>query len=99
MIDFELLPLPALDGAEVVERKGPGHPDTMADALSDALGRALCRAYQARFGAILHYNVDKALLVGGAATPRFGGGTVTEPAEILLAGRATTEVSRNSFAS
>ena len=93
MIDFELLPLPALDGAEVVERKGVGHPDTMADALSDALGRALCRTYQSRFGAILHHNVDKALLVGGAATPRFGGGTVIEPAEILLAGRATTEVS------
>lgn len=90
MVELEVLPLPPLDGAEVVERKGVGHPDTVADALSDALSRALCRAYRSRFGTILHHNVDKALLVGGASAPRFGGGVVLEPVEVLLAGRATT---------
>lgn len=92
MLELEVLPLSPLEGAEVVERKGPGHPDTMADALADALSRALCREYRARFGRILHHNVDKALLVGGASQPRFGGGRVTEPVEVLLAGRATTQV-------
>jgi S-adenosylmethionine synthetase len=38
---------------------------------------------------ILHHNVDKALLWGGSARPAFGGGEVTAPIEIYLAGRAT----------
>ncbi|MBL8923445.1 MAG: methionine adenosyltransferase [Myxococcaceae bacterium] len=92
MLELEVLPLSPLEGAEVVERKGVGHPDTVADALADALSRALCREYRSRFGAILHHNVDKALLVGGASAPRFGGGAVVEPVEVLLAGRATTAV-------
>jgi S-adenosylmethionine synthetase len=41
---------------------------------------------------VLHHNVDKALLCGGSARPRFGGGEVTAPIEIILAGRATTSV-------
>jgi len=74
---------------EIVERKGLGHPDTICDALTENLSRALSRAYLERFGAILHHNVDKALLCGGAAQPAFGGGYVTEPIDIYLAGRAT----------
>ena len=74
---------------EIVERKGLGHPDTICDALTENLSRALSRAYLERFGAILHHNVDKALLCGGAARPAFGGGEVTEPIDIYLAGRAT----------
>jgi S-adenosylmethionine synthetase len=74
---------------ELVERKGAGHPDTICDALAEALSQALCRFYIERFGLILHHNVDKALLWGGAARPAFGGGEVLEPIEIYLAGRAT----------
>jgi S-adenosylmethionine synthetase len=74
---------------EVVERKGLGHPDTVCDALVENLSAALARAYHERFGAVLHHNVDKALLVGGAARAAFGGGEVLEPMEIILAGRAT----------
>ncbi len=84
-------PLPAELPCEIVERKGLGHPDTLCDALAENLSIALSRRYLERFGAILHHNVDKALLVGGAARPAFGGGEVTEPIEITLAGRATRE--------
>jgi S-adenosylmethionine synthetase len=52
----------------------------------------LSRLYVERFGRILHHNVDKALVRGGAARPRFGGGEVLAPIEIYLAGRATSEV-------
>lgn len=76
---------------ELVERKGVGHPDTICDALAEHLSRGLSRAYLERFGVILHHNVDKALLRGGAARAAFGGGEVTEPIEIYLAGRATNE--------
>ncbi|MGA8006263.1 MAG: methionine adenosyltransferase [Burkholderiales bacterium] len=90
---LEIGPLEAASAAslpfEIVERKGLGHPDSICDALAENLSRALSRFYLERFGAILHHNVDKALLCGGAARPAFGGGQVTEPIEIYLAGRAT----------
>jgi S-adenosylmethionine synthetase len=70
----------------------PGHPDTICDALAETLSRNLCREYQCRFGHILHHNVDKALLCGGRALPAFGGGTVTEPIRIFLAGRAISSL-------
>ena len=76
---------------EVVERKGIGHPDTLCDALAEELSRSLSRFYLERFDHILHHNVDKALLYGGASEPRFGGGTVLAPMEIYLCGRATLE--------
>ena len=41
---------------------------------------------------MLHHNVDKALLCGGSASARFGGGDVTRPIEIILAGRVTRSV-------
>jgi S-adenosylmethionine synthetase len=78
---------------EVVERKGLGHPDTICDALAEQVGLALSRHYLERFGAVLHHNVDKVLLVGGSAESRFGGGRVTEPLELFLAGRAVRDVS------
>ncbi len=85
--------LPRVDEPfEVVERKGLGHPDTICDALAEALSRALCREYLQRCGAILHHNVDKALLCGGRAAPQFGGGAVLAPIEIDLAGRAIAEL-------
>ena len=76
---------------EMVERKGKGHPDTICDAIADEIGNALSRFYLQRFGCILHHNVDKALLQGGAARADFGGGEVLRPIEIYLAGRATFE--------
>ena len=74
---------------EVVERKGRGHPDTLCDAIAEHICRALCRHYRERFGTILHHNVDKVLLVGGSSRAELGGGSITRPIEIYLAGRAT----------
>lgn len=77
---------------EIVERKGLGHPDTICDALAEELSRNLSNYYLTHFGMILHHNVDKALLCGGQALASFGGGKVTKPIEIYLAGRATENV-------
>jgi S-adenosylmethionine synthetase len=88
---ISLLNGPAATALEIVERKGLGHPDTICDALAEQASIALSRCYLERFGAVLHHNVDKALLWGGSAIPRFGGGEVTAPIEIYLAGRATRE--------
>jgi S-adenosylmethionine synthetase len=82
---------PASREIEIVERKGLGHPDTICDALAEEISLALCHYYLQHFGRILHHNVDKILLVGGAARPTFGGGDIAQPIEIYLAGRATSE--------
>lgn len=81
---------------ELVERKGLGHPDYISDAISEAASRELSKYYLKEFGTILHHNLDKVLLVGGQASPRFGGGgNVIHPIYIHVAGRATTEVKTN----
>jgi S-adenosylmethionine synthetase len=77
---------------EIVERKGIGHPDTLSDALAEEYSVALSKFYLEKFGKILHHNVDKALLVGGRALPKFGGGEIISPITFYLVGRATTEV-------
>jgi S-adenosylmethionine synthetase len=81
---------------EMVERKGKGHPDTLADNISEAVCRELCKYYLENYGTILHHNVDKALIVGGRAIPKFGGGVVCEPIYIVVAGRAVTHVMKGS---
>jgi len=77
---------------EIVERKGIGHPDSIADGLAESVSRALSRMYRERFGRILHHNTDEVEVVGGQSAPKFGGGVLLEPAYILLVGRATTQV-------
>ena len=95
---FIISPLETADQAiEIVERKGLGHPDTICDALAETLSRNLCRAYRQRFGAILHHNVDKALLCSGRASPEFGAGSVLSPINIYLGGRATSEIGRDKL--
>ncbi|WP_187287299.1 methionine adenosyltransferase [Acidianus hospitalis] len=77
---------------ELVERKGTGHPDYIADSASEEASRKLSLYYLKKFGTILHHNLDKTLVVGGQAQPEFKGGEVIQPIYIIVAGRATTEV-------
>ena len=81
-------PLPGDLALEIAERKGVGHPDTLSDMIAEEASLSLCRYYLKEAGAIMHHNVDKALLVGGEAEPAFGGGRTTHPMEIIIAGRA-----------
>jgi len=74
---------------EVVERKGLGHPDTLADGISEAISRALSKFYLDEFGQILHHNVDKVLIIAGRSAPQFGGGSILKPPSVVVGGRAT----------
>jgi len=74
---------------ELVERKGIGHPDSLADGIAEAISRELCREYWEGCGAYLHHNTDQGEVVAGESSPAFGGGTVLRPIYILLTGRAT----------
>lgn len=86
-----IIGLPGGDAVEMAERKGLGHPDTICDQITEQLSVELCKYYLENCGAIMHHNVDKGLLIGGQSQPAFGGGKVTEPISIILAGRATQE--------
>ncbi len=77
---------------ELVERKGIGHPDSICDGIAEAVSRALSNEYLKQFGKILHHNTDQVELVGGEASPIYGGGDVIKPLYILLSGRATAHV-------
>lgn len=85
VIDTDV-PVPA--NVTIVERKGWGHPDTLADHLAEELSRAYSRYTLAEFGAILHHNFDKLALLGGASEVRYGSGRMTAPVRVLVNGRA-----------
>jgi S-adenosylmethionine synthetase len=76
---------------ELVERKGLGHPDSICDAVVESIAIALNRMYRERTGTILHYNIDKALLVAGQCATGFGRGEVTRPMTLYVGDRATFE--------
>lgn len=80
---------------ELVERKGLGHPDYIADAVAEASSVTLSKYYLKKYGVILHHNLDKVLLVGGQSAPKFEGGEVLHPIYIIVAGRGTEVVITN----
>jgi len=77
---------------EIVERKGIGHPDSISDGIAESVSRALCNAYIERFGAIMHHNTDEVQITAGESTPKFGGGEIIKPMDILLTGRGIAEI-------
>ncbi|MGB9278770.1 MAG: methionine adenosyltransferase [Pseudonocardiaceae bacterium] len=75
---------------EIVERKGRGHPDTLADGVAEAISRAYSQYCLAEFDDVLHHNCDKVMLMGGQADVHFGHGRVTSPIRLILNGRFST---------
>jgi S-adenosylmethionine synthetase len=90
---FDVVPVEE-QKSEVVERKGIGHPDSVADGLAESVSVALCKEYVKEFGYIMHHNTDECQIVGGQSEPTFGGGVILEPVYILLVGRATSLVGK-----
>ncbi|MBR9677703.1 MAG: methionine adenosyltransferase [Nanoarchaeota archaeon] len=82
----------AEQSVEIIERKGLGHPDFIADSLAEQFSIALCKEYLKQFGTILHHNVDKLDIVGGHTTPEFRGGTIDKKMLVFFSGRASNEV-------
>lgn len=74
---------------EFVERKGGGHPDTLADGLAEELSREYSKYTLKKFGAVLHHNFDKVGLLGGASFVTFGEGYLTKPIRVLINGRGS----------
>ena len=76
---------------EIVERKGVGHPDSMADGFAEAVSRSLCNEYIKKCGTVLHHNTDQVEVVAGRSCPEYRGGELISPIYVLLVGRATKE--------
>ncbi|MFC1741892.1 methionine adenosyltransferase, partial [Nanoarchaeota archaeon] len=79
------------------ESKGTGHPDSICDAVCETCAKALEQFYKKRFNTILHYNIDKALLIAGTSTPKFKGGKITNPIKLMIAGRVTDKLGKTTL--
>lgn len=84
---------PEARSLEIVERKGIGHPDTLADMLAEAVSVHYSRYCLEKFGMVLHHNVDKLYIGGGHFEINFGQSTMLEPVQVFVNGRMS-----NSFA-
>ena len=78
---------------EIIERKGIGHPDTIADNLSENLGKRLREEYLKVYKKELHYNVDKTLVCAG----EIKGDKFTSPVKIVFGGQYTKLKNINSI--
>ena len=72
---------------EIVERKGVGHPDTLADALAEEISRVYSKYCLEKFGAVLHHNIDKLYIGAGWNTNSFGSVTRIKPIKVVVNGR------------
>ena len=72
---------------EIVERKGLGHPDTLADGVAEICSIEYSKYCLDNFGVVLHHNVDKTVILGGQCDLGYGHGTLLKPYRLLVGGR------------
>lgn len=82
---------------EIVERKGLGHPDTLADGLANAISVRYSKYCLENFGVILHHNVDKVYIGGGMFLSEFGSTRMVQPIRVVVNGRMSNEFAGNSI--
>lgn len=81
----------------VVERKGLGHPDTLADGIAEYASIQYSKYCLENFGTVLHHNLDKTYISGGLATAEFGIGHFSEPIKIYINGRCSSSFAGTSI--
>jgi len=74
---------------EIVERKGIGHPDTLADKLAEELSRVYSIYCLKNFNCILHHNIDKLYIGGGLFVMKKNKITKINPIRVELNGRVS----------
>lgn len=79
---------PGAKDFEVVERKGVGHPDTIADHLAEKISIEYSKYCLRKFRLILHHNVDKVTVMGGLLEIKdWGKAKMKKPIRVLVNGR------------
>jgi S-adenosylmethionine synthetase len=71
----------------VVERKGIGHPDTIADMVAEDFTNAYSKYTLSEFGEIINHSSDKVLLSGGMSELHFGSMKTIKPMTAYLFGK------------
>lgn len=74
-----------MNNIEIIERKGIGHPDTIADNLSEELSKRLLKEYRSLYNSPKHYNVDKVMVCAGEIKNNI----FKKPVKIVFAGQYT----------
>lgn len=81
---------PSSEGFEVVERKGVGHPDSLADALANEVSIAYSRYCLDTIGVIPHHNVDKLYIGAGHYKNDYGFCERVAPITVRINGRMSS---------
>lgn len=82
---------------EIVERKGIGHPDTVADAVAERISVDYSKYCLEHFGAVLHHNVDKFAILGGLVGVEWGKAKMIKPVRALVNGRISESFNKNKI--
>lgn len=79
---------------EVVERKGIGHPDTLADGIAEAISISYSKYCLKHFGIVLRHNVDKVTVMGGLTRVDWKKAENVYPTRILVNGRMSASFNK-----
>lgn len=77
---------------EIVERKGIGHPDNLADKLAMECSRIYSKYTYDKYNCILHHNLDKLYIGGGLFLLENGKIVRKHKIKVVLNGRISTEM-------
>lgn len=67
---------------EIVELKGRGHPDSLADGISETIANFFCNNSKPKIPVYIYS--DKVLIIPGEAVPQFGGGKILKPFRVCV---------------
>jgi len=82
---------------EIVERKGIGHPDTLADLVAETFSNSYSLITLEKFGKILNHCSDDVVLSGGTAKIQYGQSVIEKPMTAYLFGKATVGVGNDKI--
>ena len=69
---------------EIVERKGIGHPDSLADGIAETISSEYSKYCLKHFGRVANHWVDKCMLIGGECERDFGYGKLYQKFVYML---------------
>ncbi|MCI2421143.1 hypothetical protein MOQ72_27235 [Saccharopolyspora sp. K220] len=90
MSEQQQLALPQHLAYEFVERKGIGHPDTLADGIAELASIRYAQYCLREFGVVPHHNLDKVAVYGGRVVFGTDDGNYDRPVRVFVGGRAST---------
>ncbi len=80
---------PDSDDVEIVERKGIGHPDSVADIIAEHFSNKYSNYCLEKYGVVLNHWFDKVLISGGEANLKPGYSKVIKKPTVYLFGKIT----------